>query len=148
MLHDRVGSNNESGFGAVQTYISLSKKIFGYPIQTNPINFHGSSTFATPDLPGHWPSIIKTGHKMKGHGKGSSHKQCAGIWQPDTHSQPTPVISQRSGTGANFFFVLVNEKKSWPESTDENVVQSETVVEISGLSQGGHNRNKARFSSG
>lgn len=38
--------------------------------------------------------------------------------------------------------MLVTEKKSWPESTDENVVQSETVVEISGLSQGGHNRKK------
>lgn len=38
--------------------------------------------------------------------------------------------------------MLVTEKKSWPESTDENVVQSETVVEISGLSQTGHNRKK------
>lgn len=38
--------------------------------------------------------------------------------------------------------MLVTERKSWPESTDENVLQSETVVEISGLSQTGHNRKR------
>lgn len=77
-------------------------KICVYPFQTNPINCKGSWTFATPDLPGHWLSVIRTGHRMEGHGKSSVHKRCARIWKPHMHPQQTPVISQRFGTGAVF----------------------------------------------
>lgn len=96
------GTTMNLALGLSKPIFHFPKKICGYPIQTNPINFNGSSTFATPDLPGHWPSIIITGHKMEGHGKGSFHKRCAGIWQPDMHLQPTPVISQQFGTEAIF----------------------------------------------